>query len=1322
MKKKILPGIFTILFILFSVSLVSAATPRYVNTATGSDDSGCAVLADPCKTIQYAINQAVAGDTVSVAAGTYDEQVIVNKSLTLQGAGDTTIIKPSSASKLTVVLDGLFWYGTPNTKQIAGIIVANVSDGSNVIIKNLKVDESSIATKPAGADYLTGIFYRETGGTVEGVSNVGTGSWSGSDRAYGMYLSAATNAVTVEVKGSSISNWDKNGIEVMGSILTANIHNNTLTGRGYTGSGDEVPNGVSVARGALATVNYNTITYLGYNPQTWLSAGIMLSTANGLSWVEGNNVSDCQLGIVFNNNGGSIIGNTVTGGKVGIVFQKSSLFGAGSWTANLENNNISGCWGYGIEIWSAADSSLDATMTGNQLSGGDGDGIDIEGSGGSIIATITDNTILDWTHGIYFDGSLSAVSLNVNITGNTIQNNVGSDSGIHVEPAVDVTNIHINFNKITGNSGRDVYNGASGILDATKNWWGSINPNFALILAGNVDYSPWLGKVPGSSPMTWYTNDKIQDAIDAASSDDTIKVISGTYTEDLTILATKANLEIRPDVGASVTIKGVTNVPIASWPLALPNIEILADGAKIHGFTIQSPTYESGKYTSGIIVGAKNVEIYSNTFVMNSGGGATNDEISQAIQTYRTGSIPSADSSGLNIHDNTFTSTGVGAWGYEGIYLNPDAVTGTITIQNNAFSGKIFRAITTERSKTTIAENTIYTDLAPGPSITSPGGWQGINVYNYDAAAQSDVTVSSNTVTGSDSGKGFNQGIRIGKDSSQILTNFNVNGNKVQYNTNGILVKSASGVIITANTIVDNAIGVKNDDTVLLNAEKNWWGDDTGPYDLVGTTEVPPCTSNPSTEKNADGLGNDVIGNVDYCPWLPLKLTLISPESKAYDTKNILVNVSAAVKVDKIEYSLDGSSFRTLCSNCDGYDREKSFREGPHVLVVKATLDDITSPEESVNFFVDSVEPKIIKTLPEDGAIIHGTQFYIKYTEDNLQNISLYWKESPQSIPQRITNTSCQSGSYKECTFDLNLNSFNGQYINYFFEVRDLANSVNSSVRTIKIDSTIPAVTINLPENNTFYSDTRIGLDVGVTDTVKMLEYSVDGGNFQRLCRDCSGYADEKTFTNGPHTLTVRATDYAGNIGYGFVSFTIDSRAPKIIKQLPRDKKYTNGTFTITYTEENLKKITLFYKGASEDWKNQPSTSCPAGKNKECNFYVDLTSYNGQQINYYFVAENHLLTSTSKTYTENVDTTVPEFTIASPTPGDYSRRVLLKITGVTEDVKLEYSDKGGTFRTLCSSCNSYENSKTFSDGPHTLLVRATDEAGNTRQHSVSFTV
>ncbi|RLC96387.1 MAG: hypothetical protein DRI77_08655, partial [Chloroflexi bacterium] len=73
--------------------------PRYVDAATGDDTDGgtgnnCLTQWKPCATVQYAVNQALAGDTVKVASGDYTsaglEVVSVGKSITLTGGYTTT--------------------------------------------------------------------------------------------------------------------------------------------------------------------------------------------------------------------------------------------------------------------------------------------------------------------------------------------------------------------------------------------------------------------------------------------------------------------------------------------------------------------------------------------------------------------------------------------------------------------------------------------------------------------------------------------------------------------------------------------------------------------------------------------------------------------------------------------------------------------------------------------------------------------------------------------------------------------------------------------------------------------------------------------------------------------------------------------------------------------------------------------------------------------------------------------------------------------------------------------------------------------------------
>jgi hypothetical protein len=467
MKK--LFGILLVMALVLSFSLVTA-TPVAAATINVPGDYS---------TIDAAINAANPGDTIQVAAGTYDEQVVINKSLTLQGAGDTTIIKPS-ADNLTQVFTGLFWYG--GTKNIAGIVVANVPGGSSVSIKNLKVDESLVTAKPTGADYLAGIFYRETGGLVDTVTVAGTGAWSSSDKAYGIYLSAGTKTVSVEITDSIITNFDKNGIEVMGSKLTADINHNRITGRGSIT--DEIQNGVNVGRDAVATVNYNTISKLIYQPKTSWGAGIMfynyVSPTGVSDTANNNNIIDCQTGIIFNNANASAEGNIVDGGAVGLIGIYAEPDAAGEWTASFIGNTISGVRDSGSYQNAAigantyhVGATLTVTIDNNQLESGsasaDGISIGVEGADGAIVATITNNNISGWEYGIRLGGAL-----------------------------VDATSSCANSNSISGNDVFGVYNGGTGTLNATCNWWGDDSgpsgegPGMGDAVSNNVDFEPWV--------------------------------------------------------------------------------------------------------------------------------------------------------------------------------------------------------------------------------------------------------------------------------------------------------------------------------------------------------------------------------------------------------------------------------------------------------------------------------------------------------------------------------------------------------------------------------------------------------------------------------------------------------------------------------------------------------------------------------------------------------------------------------------------------------------------------------------------------------------
>jgi hypothetical protein len=141
----------------------------------------------------------------------------------------------------------------------------------------------------------------------------------------------------------------------------------------------------------------------------------------------------------------------------------------------------------------------------------------------------------------------------------------------------------------------------------------------------------------------------------------------------------------------------------------------------------------------------------------------------------------------------------------------------------------------------------------------------------------------------------------------------NAYGIAVGYDETDATVLTANSCSIVGNT----AGGLSSVSSVVVDAQDNWWGDASGPLDLLGSLEAdnPPCHNpNPNPQAdvvNLDGLGNGVSdANVDYCPWLdsPATVSLISA-SACYDegagsTVTVFVHMS-----DVKDYVVGGQFF-----------------------------------------------------------------------------------------------------------------------------------------------------------------------------------------------------------------------------------------------------------------------------------------------------------------------------------------------------------------------------------------------------------------------------
>lgn len=278
-------------------------------------------------------------------------------------------------------------------------------------------------------------------------------------------------------------------------------------------------------------------------------------------------------------------------------------------------------------------------------------------------------------------------------------------------------------------------------------------------------------------------------------------------------------------------------------------------------------------------------------------------------------------------------------------------------------------------------------------------------------------------------------------------------------------------------------------------------------------------------------------------------LTVFSPQAGIFNSKRVPFNITTTTRVEKIEYINHNDvrpRWKVLCRNCDeyGFDRgkTKTLNEGENNITIRATDGFSNTKEENIILFIDSKKPRISRTEPRRNSVVNGSEFYIKYTEDNLQNITLFYGTGTEFI----TKYDCPAGKNQECWFrNINLSAYNGQYIEYWFEVSDLVNVAESRKTRIKVDTSIPVLTVNSPINGGTYGR-KIQFNITISEEVDLeyIDNSETRPRWRTLCTRCDEYgnnrAKTKSLKKGLHNIKIRAVDKAGNSDTEEISFNVN--------------------------------------------------------------------------------------------------------------------------------------------------------------------------------------
>jgi hypothetical protein len=204
-----------------TASIAVSATPAgaagvlYVGVPGIDGSNNCLVRADPCATIDRAVSLATSGDTIQVAAGTYDQTVVVDvANLTISGQGPSTVIYQDIADQATFQLDA---DGTSLTMMS---ISGGEGDGNGDAIDN--VGNSSTIEKDSVTDsHGSGI--ANTGDDVTIADDLVAGNDASGIRNQGNSVDIIDDTITDNFSSDGGGLWSSGtGVTVMGDTITTN--------------------------------------------------------------------------------------------------------------------------------------------------------------------------------------------------------------------------------------------------------------------------------------------------------------------------------------------------------------------------------------------------------------------------------------------------------------------------------------------------------------------------------------------------------------------------------------------------------------------------------------------------------------------------------------------------------------------------------------------------------------------------------------------------------------------------------------------------------------------------------------------------------------------------------------------------------------------------------------------------------------------------------------------------------------------------------------------------------------------------------------------
>ncbi len=369
----------------------------------------------------------------------------------------------------------------------------------------------------------------------------------------------------------------------------------------------------------------------------------------------------------------------------------------------------------------------------------------------------------------------------------------------------------------------------------------------------------------------------------------------------------------------------------------------------------------------------------------------------------------------------------------------------------------------------------------------------------------------------------------------------------------------------------------------------------------------------------------------------------------------------------------------------------------------------------------DTTPPVVSLTSPAGGAILRGTVNFTVNASDDVGVAGVQYKLDGADLGTEHTMSPFNA------TWDTSTASGGSHQVVAI--ARDEAdNFATSTASLITIDNVPPTVSISAPGSGTHVSGT-VAVDANASDNVGLdgVQFQLDGANLgdYRTVAPYSIVWDTTTVATGNHTLTVLATDLAGNVTTSVavtVNVNSDSQPPTVSLTAPASGSLLSGNVDVTASASDnvgvvgvqflLDNANLGSEETSPPFSIVWSTTAAALGNHSLSARARDAAGN---------------TTTATAVSVMVDNQPPAVSVTAPAPGPVAGTV--NVTASASDnvgvasvqFQLDGASLGAPVTTAPYSTSW--NTTTATGGTHTLTAVARDTAGNpATSSSVQVTV